>query len=76
MTKFSNQFMFIDFYRPVHTNTGWSSKPREIIGLIARGRAEDNYLSCNRTSTSGIRIFTTLNLAIYIMFDYVGFWKV
>ena len=32
--------------------TGWSA----ITKIIARGEAEENYLICNRTSPSGIRV--------------------
>ena len=37
-------------------STGWSAIT-EIIGIIARGEAEDIYLICNRTSTSGISVY-------------------
>ena len=33
--------------------TCWSA----ITGIIGRGKAEDNYLICDRTSTSGINVY-------------------
>ena len=56
-------------------------KPRPIIGIIARGEVEDNYLIRNSDPTSGIRVlylynYIKLHFKICIIFNYAGFWKI